>query len=262
MPTKLGQNFLNDVAIVDKIIASANLHADDFVLEIGPGEGIMTEKLAQYAKKVLAIEIDTKLIPLLTEKFKNTSNLEILHEDILNINLPKLIQKNTKKYRVIANIPYYITSPIIRLFLETPNQPQNLLLMIQKEVAERIVAKPGKMSILANSVQYYANAEIFFIVPREKFTPTPKVDSAIIKITPHTPFDATSPEINLFFKLVRAGFSSKRKTLLNNLLNSLHLDKALLKKTLTNLNFKLTIRAQELSINNWKDLAQALKNSF
>ena len=262
MPTKLGQNFLNDVTVVDKIIASANLRADDFVLEIGPGEGVMTEKLVQHAKKVLAIELDDKLIPFLTEKFKNTPNLEIIHQDVLKINLPELIEKNTKQYRVIANIPYYITSPIIRLFLESSHQPQDLILMIQQEVAERIVAKPGKMSILSNSVQYYANAEILFTVPREKFTPTPKVDSAIIKITPHIPFNATNPEINLFFKLVRAGFSSKRKTLINNLLNSLYLDKPLLEKTLTTLGFKLTVRAQELSVQNWKEISQVLKNSF
>jgi 16S rRNA (adenine1518-N6/adenine1519-N6)-dimethyltransferase len=252
MPTKLGQNFLNDPAIVEKIVRLANISPDDFVLEVGPGNGILTEELLKQAKKIICVEVDKKLAPTLEEKFKNQTTFNLVVADILKTDLCSLT--NNQPYRVIANIPYYITSKIIRLFLETPCQPKELILMIQKEVAERIVARPGEMSILSNSVQYYAQAEILFLVPREKFTPPPEVDSAVIKITPKTNFDPNNPENKAFFKLVRAGFSAKRKTLLNNLSNSLRLDKQSIETTLLSLNLKATVRAQELSVENWKEL--------
>jgi len=259
MPTKLGQNFLNDASIVTKIIQAANISSLDTVLEIGPGEGILTEQLANLSKKVLTIEIDDRLIPTLTEKLKNTPNITLLHADILDVNLPILLKEaNISTYHVIANIPYYITSPIIRLLLETPQQPKQILLMVQKEVAERIIAKPGKMSILSNSVQYYADAEILFNVSRDKFTPTPKVDSAILKITPKTAYNSTNPEIKAFFRLIRAGFSAKRKTLLNNLSATLQIDKKILELAFNKLALKATVRAQELSTEDWKKLSTFL----
>jgi len=286
MPTKLGQNFLKDKSIIKKIIQSADLQPDDFVIEVGPGEGVLTEELAKYVKKVIAIEIDGNLVQKLQKRFKNRENIEIIHEDILKINLKDLVishQSSVNKYKVIANLPYYITSPIIRLFLEAEIKPKEMILMIQKEVAERIVAKPseipaesrdakrisrgkpGKMSILAVSVQYYAKPELLFKVPKEAFSPIPKVDSAVIKITPNpTILPLERGEIKggveekQFFRLVRAGFCAKRKTLANNLSASLHLDKKMIEEKLRKLNLNSNVRAQELSLEKWKELLKIL----
>lgn len=251
MPERLGQNFLNDSAVLEKIIKASELKKTDFVMEVGPGKGVLTEQLAKYAAKVVAIELDDKLIPELQKKFAETKNVEIIHEDILKINIPKLVESS---YKIIANIPYYITSPIIRLFLEQEIQPQEIFLMIQKEVAERIVAKAGKMSILTVSVQYYAQAEIMFFVSKNSFSPVPKVDSAIIKIVPNKKFEK---EIDKkFFRVVKAGFSAKRKTLINNLSASLQLEKNFVAEKLKTAGLQPTVRAQELKISDWKRLVE------
>jgi 16S rRNA (adenine1518-N6/adenine1519-N6)-dimethyltransferase len=264
MPTKLGQNFLKDDAIVKKIVAAVNLKAGDFVLEIGPGKGILTEELSKQAGTVVAIELDRELCKILRNKFSNTKNVEIIESDVLKLDLKKLFQNSLTKadkiqnssYRVIANIPYYITSPIIRLFLENENPPDEMILMVQKEVAERIAAKPGKMSILAVSVQYYADAEILFEVGKENFDPVPEVDSAVIRITRHSQLDTRNEEFTKnFFRIVKAGFSAKRKTLANNLANSLHLSKNVVEEKLKTISLNGMARAQELSIDDWKKLA-------
>lgn len=257
MPTKLGQNFLQDMAVLEKIIQTSDLKEGDFVVEIGPGEGVLTEQLIKYAKRVVAIELDDKLIPTLTEKFQNIPNIEIIHADILTINLPELLTENAiSKYKLIANIPYYITSPIIRLFLEQPRQPQEIVLMVQKEVAQRIVAKAGQNSILSISVQYYASAEIMFEVSKYAFSPVPKVDSAVIKIIPERKFNKELDKA--FFKIIKAGFSAKRKTLVNNLSNSLQIEKETVEEKLKNLGLDPKVRAQELSVNNWEKLVATL----
>lgn len=260
MPKKsLGQNFLRDKEVLKRIIESADISPDDFVLEIGPGEGVLTEELARHAKKVLAIEIDRELIGNLRKKFRNDRNVTIIEGDVLKINLPELIKKefgepSAARYKLVANIPYYITSPIIRLFLETAFPPREILLMIQKEVAERIVAKPGNMSILAVSVQYYAAAELLFDVAATAFYPIPEVDSAVIRIA-HNLGHPTKEETKKFFRVVKAGFSSKRKTLLNNLSSGLHLDKRVAEEKLASAGLGPSQRAQELSIKDWKKLA-------
>jgi 16S rRNA (adenine1518-N6/adenine1519-N6)-dimethyltransferase len=259
MPTKLGQNFLNNPEITEKIITTSNLDKDDAVLEIGPGEGVLTKALAEKTGKVIAIEIDDKLIPSLKEKFQNQENVHIVHNDILKINLPELCKNYNLEpitYKLIANIPYYITSKIIRLFLETPHPPQEIMLMVQKEVAERIVASPGKMSKLSVSVQYFAEVEYLFTVGKENFTPEPEVDSAFIRI--FNIKEKTKQESKQFFKTVRAGFCARRKTLTNNLSNSLHKDKKTVKKTLEKLNIRPTTRAQELSIDDWQKLSELI----
>lgn len=248
----LGQNFLRDEKVLEKIIESADLQADDFVIEIGPGEGVLTEKLVPKASKVLAIEIDQNLIPALEKKFSKNENIEIINDDILKINLEKLVEN--KKYKVIANIPYYITSKIIRLFLESKNPPAEMILMTQKEVAERIVAAPGKMSLLAVSVQYYSKANLLFEVSRNSFFPIPEVDSAIIKIKNIN----SEKDSKKFFQVVKAGFSAKRKTLINNLSNGLHLDKEVVEEKIKTLGLVPTVRAQELSIENWKKISEIL----
>lgn len=258
----LGQNFLKDESVVKRIIESAQISSGDVVIEIGPGKGVMTEQLAVFAKKVIAIEIDDRLIPILQEKFRDFPNVEVVHGDILNINLPKLIEDADIKdsgYKVVANIPYYITGPIVRLLLETKYPAKEIILMVQKEVAERIAAKPGEMSILAVAVQYYAQAEMLFEVSKKSFDPQPKIDSAIIKIV--TSFQSEvvgKEESKKFFRIVKAGFSAKRKTLVNNLANSLHLEKAEVERTLEDNGFSKNTRAQELSVADWKILTNVL----
>lgn len=247
----LGQNFLKDGSVLEKIIQSAELKSDDFVIEVGPGEGVLTEKLTQKSSKVLAIEIDQNLISNLEKKFKGNEKVEIINDDILKINLENLT--SNRDYKVIANIPYYITSKIIRLFLESENPPKEMILMTQKEVADRIIAKPGKMSLLAVSVQYYANAEILFEVSRDSFFPVPEVDSAVIKISNIKKQNTDSKK---FFRIVKAGFSAKRKTLINNLSNGLHLEKDIIEEKIKTAGLKPTVRAQELSISDWKKLCE------
>lgn len=253
MPTKLGQNFLRDGSVLEKIIEASGLKEGDFVIEIGPGEGVLTEKLASYVKKVIAIELDGKLSQSLAEKFKNNKKIEIINGDILKINLPEILKLNlSENYKVIANIPYYITSPIIRLFLEQIRQPQKMILMVQKEVAERIAAQPGKMSILAVAVQYYSSAEVLFAVSRKSFLPAPEVDSAVIKIILKNKFNKEKDK--KFFRIVRSGFSAKRKTLLNNLSNGLQIDKKEVLKKLKTAGLSPAARAQELDIKDWERL--------
>lgn len=273
MPTKLGQNFLRDGSVLEKIIKASDLKEEDLVIEIGPGEGVLTEKLASRASKVIAIELDESLAELLRSKLRNKKNLKIINGDILEINIPELLKNNqASSYKIVANIPYYITSPIIKLFLEQAIQPKEMILMVQKEVAERIVAlpreipaenrnakriswgKPGQMSILAVAVQYYAAAEILFAVPRESFFPVPEVDSALIKIIPKNKFDREKDK--QFFRVVRAGFSARRKTLINNLSNGLHLDKKEISEKIKKSGLSPNSRAQELSIATWKKLAE------
>ncbi|MEF3692109.1 MAG: 16S rRNA (adenine(1518)-N(6)/adenine(1519)-N(6))-dimethyltransferase RsmA [Candidatus Moraniibacteriota bacterium] len=257
MPQPLGQNFLNNSLIVDRIADSADIRADDLVLEIGPGKGILTEKLCQKAGKVIAVELDQNLKELLEQKFKNQKNLEIIFADILKINLPQILrEREISTYKLVANIPYYITSKIIRLFLETEIKPTEMILMIQKEVAERIIARPGGMSKLSASVQYYAAAEILFDVEPSNFTPPPEVTSSVIRIKN---IKSKEPrESKKYFRLVRAGFCARRKTLLNNLSNSLGLDKKTVEAKLIELNLNPQIRAQELSVKNWQDLSRLL----
>jgi 16S rRNA (adenine1518-N6/adenine1519-N6)-dimethyltransferase len=257
MPTRLGQNFLRDEKVLEKIIAAADLKADDVVIEVGPGEGILTEKLAGKCKRVTAIEIDNNLVGLLRNKLSNKKNVEIINENVLKINIPELLGSEASKYKVIANLPYYITSPIIRLFLEAEFPPEEMLLMVQKEVAERIVAKPGKMSVLAVSVQYSAHPKMLFEVSRQAFEPIPEVDSAVIKLTYNLqPTTNNQEEAKNFFRVVRAGFSAKRKMLVNNLSNSFHLDKKEIEKKLKKAGINPTARAQELSVQDWKKMAE------
>lgn len=215
----LGQNFLIDATALKKIISAADLEPNDVVLEIGPGTGILTLELAKYAKRVVAVEKDEKMASALRDTLQklNIQNVEIVTGDALKIpyadyNLPD------DKYKIIANLPYYITAPFIRKFLESKLKPELIVLMIQKEVAQRICAKPPKMSLLAVAVQIYAKPEIVSFVSKKSFWPHPKVDSAILKITEIKPIENTV-SINTadFFRVVKAGFSQPRKQILNNL---------------------------------------------
>jgi 16S rRNA (adenine1518-N6/adenine1519-N6)-dimethyltransferase len=229
----MGQNFLIDENILNKIIDSADLSTKDTVLEIGPGLGILTAELAKKTKRVIAIEKDKKMCEILKDVLKEFKNIEIVNEDILKIEPAEL-----SDYKIVANIPYYLTSPLIRKFLEAKNKPSVIVLMIQKEVAQRITAKPPHMNILSIAVQFYAEPKIIDYVPKNSFFPVPKVDSAIIKIIPKQ-----IPEIDTekFFTLVKKGFSAKRKMLKNNI------PEANLKKA----GLNPEARAENLSIDNW-----------
>ncbi|MDR3559016.1 MAG: 16S rRNA (adenine(1518)-N(6)/adenine(1519)-N(6))-dimethyltransferase RsmA [Candidatus Pacebacteria bacterium] len=263
----LGQNFLKDQTVLDKIIQAADLSLDDLVVEVGPGEGALTKELVKYANKIICIEKDESLANKLADNFQfSMTNDQILNfknktaiiaGDILEINLPELIEKNDfKNYKVIANIPYYITSPIIQLFLETKYPPTEMILMVQKEVAQRICAGPGQMSILAAAVQYYAQVELLFHVDKKSFWPVPEVDSAVIRVT-HNSKCVTQNERKNFFRIVRAGFSAKRKTLANNLANSFQLDREIAEEAIKKAGLEPNVRAQELSVEDWKKLTDA-----
>ena len=262
MPTKLGQNFLRDNKIIGKIIQAANLQPDDFVIEIGPGEGVLTEALSKKAGRILAIEIDKNLIPVLRKKFAFNKKVQVIHDDILKINLIKFAKSynlKTRSYKIVANIPYYITSPIIRMFLEFAIPPQEMILMVQKEVAERIVAKPGQMSILAVSIQFFGQPELVRTVTKQSFWPKPEVDSAILKITPYQKLPYDVDDIRFFFRMVKAGFGEKRKQLHNSLGGGLHLEDTVVRNLLAGSGIDPKARAQELSVERWVKLYHQLK---
>lgn len=244
-----GQNWLRDEYTLDLIVVSANINQDDTVLEVGPGLGYLTNKLARQAGRVVCVEADQDLIPHLNHQFGAVSNVEIIQADILKYNLTQL----PNNYLVVANIPYYLTSNLIRQLLESNNPPSRMVLMVQKEVAERIVAGSGQMSVLSFSVQYFAEAEIESLVAKELFEPIPKVDSAIIKITRRLEpaFEADTKKL---FKLVKAGFGEKRKMLRNSLAGGLQLDPAQVEELLKQSGLEPTARAQELSILDWQKL--------
>src|SRR3990167_9618841 len=217
----LGQNFLINQRILDKIIQAVEVEPEDIIIEVGPGTGNLTEKLAKKADQVIAIEKDRRLIELLKEKFKD-SNIEIVEGDALEVDIGNLLLSSISlaygrkvNYKVVGNIPYYITSNLLRSIFEKWPRPELIVLTVQKEVAKRIVVKPPDMNLLALSIQFYSDAEIISYVSKGSFRPIPKVDSAIIKLTPRDQPLLTDPK--MFFKLIRAGFSGKRKQLVNNL---------------------------------------------
>jgi 16S rRNA (adenine1518-N6/adenine1519-N6)-dimethyltransferase len=252
---KLGQVFLKDKTIVKKIIQAGRIKTQDQVLEIGPGKGILTQALVETKANIIAVEKDPELVEFLKNKFKNQLNLKIIQEDVRDFFKKNKNKKLKKNYKAIGNIPYYLTSHLIKLLLESENQPQEIILMIQKEVAQRIISQPPKMNLLAASVQFYAKPKIICYVPKTAFSPKPKIDSAIIKITPIK----TKRDINKkFFKTIKAGFKQPRKLLINNLSDNLKIEKENIKKAYQYLNIPLKSRAQDLSINKWISLSLLL----
>jgi len=257
----LGQNFLINKDILSEIINTADLTKNDIVLEIGPGLGILTKELAKKAKKVIAIEKDEKLVKILKKELAHFKNIKIIEGDILK--LPVTSYQLPVTYKLVANLPYYITSPVIRKFLEEKKQPKLMVLMVQKEVAERICAKPPDMSLLSVAVQFYSQAKIVKIVKKESFWPSPKVDSAIIKLTTNNlprwqaGRQLTTINTNLFFKIVKAGFSQPRKQLKNNLKKIFGKDT---EKILKQSKIETTRRAETLSIDDWLRICLNYKN--
>lgn len=247
----LGQNFLIDEKILNEIVEASELDKNDVVIEIGPGLGTLTNELVKKCETVVAIEKDKKMAGLIKEK-----NLKIINDDILKISLNELIKKHSKnkKYKLISNIPYYITSPVIKLFLENSIQPELIVLLVQKEVAERICAEPGKLSILALSVQLYGKPEIVSYVDSSAFYPEPKVNSAILKIK-NIKKEFSDEYYKKLFKIIKIGFSSKRKKLINNLSAGLQISKKESESILQKAKINLNARAQELSLEEWKKLS-------
>jgi 16S rRNA (adenine1518-N6/adenine1519-N6)-dimethyltransferase len=248
---ELGQHWLTDRFVLGEIADAANIDPADTVLEIGPGLGTLTSELLRRSQKVVAVEFDRELAAKLPGQFPG-KNLEVRNEDILAFDLSGL----PKEYVVVANVPYYITSKIIQKLMTTDHKPRIAVLLVQKEVAERIAAQPGDMSILAISAQVYAEARLDIEVPKEFFTPPPKVDSQVIVLeTRNKPLIAATDE-KTFFRLVKAGFSSKRKKLRSSLAGGLNIEKTDVERLLGDAGISPDIRAQDLSIEDWKQIAE------
>lgn len=249
---ELGQHWLKDPEILTEIAEAAELSSDDVVLEIGPGLGTLTSRLLARAGRVVAVEFDTDLARKLPGQFPG-KNLEVINEDILQFDLNQL----PAGYKVVANVPYYITSKIVEKLMTAENKPLLAVLLVQKEVAERIAAEPGDMSILAISVQIFAETELDIEVPRQFFTPPPKVDSQVVVLrTWDEPLVAKNDE-KLFFRLVKAGFSAKRKKLRSSLSAGLVISKLEAEQLLKKAGINAEQRAEDLSIDDWRRLFSA-----
>jgi 16S rRNA (adenine1518-N6/adenine1519-N6)-dimethyltransferase len=252
----LGQHFLIDRPSLDLIVSTAEPSHNDTVLEIGPGLGVMTSLLAQAVGRVVAVEADPVLAELLSRQAAD--NVTVVTADILKFDFSSL----PETYKVVANLPYYLTSPILRLLLESPRPPQLMSLLIQKEVAERITAVPGDMSVLALSVQYYSDVTKVGMVERHKFWPAPKVDSAIVQLR-RRPEPAFAAESSKLWRLIKAGFGEKRRQLKNSLAGGLNCSVDLAADLLTAAHIPLIARAQELSLNEWQRLyRQAIEHKL
>lgn len=257
----LGQNFLIDGNILKNISKAGEITKEDLILEIGPGIGTLTEELALNAKKVVAVELDKNLLPILDETLKAYDNIEIVHGDILKIDLKELIDNKLEggPIKVVANLPYYITTPIIGKLLEENLNIHSIIVMVQKEVAGRIVAGPNNKEYGALSlfINFYSHPEIILRVPKTVFMPQPRVDSAVVKLT----IKDELPDVDrdLFFKVVKSAFSKRRKTLLNSLSSGeLGLEKEIIKNVLKEANIPLNMRAENLNIEDFIKISKIL----
>lgn len=273
----LGQNFLVDDAALDRIVSAADLTPEDTVLEIGPGLGTLTRRLARAAGQVIAVELDQNLIPILRYTLAGYSNIELVHGDILKIDPPSLVGESlhgptdhpttrlpdysttpSPHYKVVANLPYYITSAVIRHLLEAPARPSRLILTVQLEVAQRLIAGPGDMSLLAVGVQFYGAPAIVTRIKAGSFYPAPKVDSAVVRIEVHAQPPVEVRDVDHFFAVVRAGFGQKRKQLHNSLRIGLSLPAEVVEAALAKAGIDAKRRAETLALEEWAALAQTL----
>lgn len=261
---KFGQNFLIDTHVLDKIIASAEITKDDFVLEIGPGIGTMTQYLACAARKVVAVEIDKALIPILEDTLSDYDNVEVINEDVLKLDIDKIAreQNDGKPIKVVANLPYYITTPIIMGLFENHVPIESITVMVQKEVADRMQVGPGTKDYgaLSLAVQYYSVPYIVANVPPNCFMPRPNVGSAVIRLTAHKEKPVEVVDEKLMFKLVRASFNQRRKTLQNGLNNSpeINFTKEQIVEALEQLGRGASIRGEALTLAEFAELANIL----
>jgi 16S rRNA (adenine1518-N6/adenine1519-N6)-dimethyltransferase len=256
----LGQNFLTDPVHLQKIIEAADLTPADTVLEIGPGPGALTERLCAAAGQVIAVELDSQMVQLLRTEYGHHLNLTVIEADILQTS-PGDLPFKIHHYKVVANLPYYITSAVLRHLLENQPRPQRVVVTVQKEVAQRIVARPGQMSLLAVSVQFYGRATLVHHIPAGAFYPPPKVDSAVVRIDTFDTPPVPAAEVEPFFRVVKAGFSQKRKQLKNTLAAGLRLPGPQVVAALQAAGIEPIRRAQSLSIDEWLRLAEELGNT-
>lgn len=267
---KFGQNFLIDTHVLDKIIDAANITKDDFVLEIGPGIGTMTQYLCENARQVVAIEIDKNLIPILEDTLSAYDNVEVINDDVLKVDLEKLAaeKNNGRPIKVVANLPYYITTPIIMGLFEKKVPLESITIMVQKEVADRMQVGPGTKDYgaLSLAVQYYAKPQIVANVPPNCFIPRPNVGSAVIKLTRYDKPPVEVADEELMFALIRASFNQRRKTMMNSLSNGLaglckkQYSKEQLQQALTQAGLSLTIRGEALTLEQFANLSNILSS--
>ena len=265
---KFGQNFLIDSNILEEIIESAHVTKEDFVLEIGPGIGTMTQYLCEAAREVVAVEIDKNLIPILGDTLSAYNNVEVINEDILKVDIKSLAEEKNggKPIKVVANLPYYLTTPIIMGLFESHVPIDSITIMVQKEVADRMQEGPGskEYGALSLAVQYYAKPEIMVNVPPSCFMPQPKVGSAVIRLTRHEQPVVDVEDERLLFQIIRASFNQRRKTLLNGLNNSpeIHLPKEMLEECIEELQVSPTIRGEALSLEQFARLSNIIKSKL
>lgn len=263
---RYGQNFLIDEHVLGKIIRSAGITEDDFVIEIGPGIGTLTQYLAYSAREVAAIEIDDALLPILEDTLSGYDNVTVIHEDVLKVNLTKLVEEKNggKPVKVVANLPYYITTPIIMGLFENHVPVESITIMVQKEVADRMKTGPGSKDYgaLSLAVQYYARPELVANVPPNCFMPRPRVGSAVIRLTKHEKPSVEVQDEKLMFQIIRASFNQRRKTLVNGLYNApeLHIPKERTAAVLEEMGLAPGIRGEALELSQFAELSSRLKD--
>ena len=262
---KFGQNFLINTNILEDIIEAAQITKEDFVLEIGPGIGTMTQYLCESAREVVAVEIDKNLIPILQDTLSVYDNVEVINDDILKVDIKTLAEERNggRPIKVVANLPYYITTPIIMGLFESHVPIDSITIMVQKEVADRMQEGPGskEYGALSLAVQYYANPKIVVNVPPSCFMPQPKVGSAVIRLTRHEQPPVEVEDEKLLFQIIRASFNQRRKTLANGLNNfpELHLSKEVIQQCIEELGVPLTIRGEALSLEQVAQLSNIIR---
>ena len=261
---KFGQNFLIDEHVLGKIIRSAEITEDDFVVEIGPGIGTLTQYLAASAREVAAIEIDDALIPILEDTLSAYDNVTVIHEDVLKADLCKLAEEKNggKPIKVVANLPYYITTPIIMGLFENHVPVESITIMVQKEVADRMKTGPGSKDYgaLSLAVQYYAKPELVANVPPNCFMPRPRVGSAVIRLTRHAEVPVQAEDEKLMFQMIRASFNQRRKTLVNGLGNApeLHIPKEMTAEVLDEMGLSASVRGEALTLEQFAELSNRI----
>lgn len=261
---KFGQNFLIDSNVLENIVEAAGITKDDFVLEIGPGIGTMTQYLCESARQVLAVEIDKMLIPILEDTLSEYDNVEVINQDVLKVDIKSLVEEknNGRPIKVVANLPYYITTPIIMGLFESKVPIESITIMVQNEVADRMQTGPGSKDYgaLSLAVQYYAEAKVMLNVSATCFMPRPNVDSAVIKLTRHQESPVEVKDESLMFRIIRASFNQRRKTLVNGLKNSSELDfsKEEITEAIKSIGKEENIRGEKLTLEEFAKLSNAL----
>ncbi|MFO8101611.1 MAG: 16S rRNA (adenine(1518)-N(6)/adenine(1519)-N(6))-dimethyltransferase RsmA [Dehalococcoidia bacterium] len=251
----LGQHFLIDPAVLEASVSAAGLSPDEEVIEVGPGLGFLTEELAKSARRVIAVEIDSRIVSYLKKRFAKSSNVLIRNADILRVDIAREVAG--AKYKMVANLPYYTAAPVIRFFLEASEKPVRMVVMVQKEVAENMVAAPGRMGLLGVSVQLYGKPSIVCYVPAKSFYPVPKVASAIVAIDVYGQ-PAVKAEPDEFFRVVKAGFSAPRKQLRNSLAQGLCIEPTFATEVLQKAGIAPQRRAQTLTLEEWAELCESI----